>query len=439
MRETLDKGHVLTMKTNAVKQAKKLISPYQTEFLEPCATADVEFLPPTDIISVCGQIFAPNLPDPLKCKLDAIFREPSMVGMECSANLHAINCKGAVCKGLIEQLECHLVSELSGTRLSCGIEKIKRGRQIEVTYRPTTKGRHQLHIKAQDQHIRGSPFSGIRVEAPVEKLGTPILTISGVVAPWGVAINRNREVVVTEWGSHRVSIFSCSGEKLQSFGSSGSGRGQVKYPCGVAVDVKGNILVADKQNHRIQKFTSKGCFITSVGTYGTGHLQFSCPTGITVNASNGMVYVSDSCNHRIQVLNSNLAFFSTFGKRGSSTGEFSYPHGIAYDRSGNLYVADLDNYRIQVFTHQGKFLRMFKQHRGKLWGPIGIAIDLSDMVYISEVDNKSISVFSSRGQFVKTFGREGEEQKEFVRRGLAVDIDRVVYVCDMDNNRVQVF
>ena len=43
-----------------------------------------------------------------------------------------------------------------------------------ISYQPTVKGRHQLHIRADGQHIRASPFR-VTVKLPVEKLGTPIL------------------------------------------------------------------------------------------------------------------------------------------------------------------------------------------------------------------------------------------------------------------------
>ena len=122
-----------------------------------------------------------------------------------------------------------------------------------------TPATHQV----QGQHIRGSPFS-VAVKSPVEKLGTPILTIGGMSGPWGVAINQRGEVVVAEWGGHCVSVFSPSGKKLRSFGTHGSGPGQVWYPREVAVDDEGNTLVADSWNHRIQRFTSEGQFLTSV-------------------------------------------------------------------------------------------------------------------------------------------------------------------------------
>ena len=61
--------------------------------------------------------------------------------------------------------------------------------------------------------------------------------------------------------------------------------------------------------------------------------------------------------------------------------------GIACDSTGKVYVTDRDNNRIQVFTAEGKFLRMFGQRgqgRGELHSPIGIAIDTSGIVYVSE-------------------------------------------------------
>ena len=99
-----------------------------------------------------------------------------------------------------------------------------------------------------------------------------------------------------------------------------------------------------------------------------------------------------------------------------------------------MYVADISNRRIQVFTAEGKFLRMFGNHgqqRGKLNLPAGIAMDTSDMVYVSEWDNQCVSVFTSEGQFVASFGRKGSEPGEFETPcGLAVDNSGVVYVCD---------
>ena len=441
MRESLrtgNEGDVLMMKTNTVRQVKELTTPFQPDTLEPNTDADIVFSARAYMIEACqnyGQVFAAGLPDPSKCHVAGKVAEVAVVGEKCTANLQAINFGGTeLCKESIKSLECNYVSEITGIGASCNVERSGQS-QYEISYQPTIKGRHQLHVKVQGQHIRGSPFS-VAVKSPVEKLGTPILAIGGVNKPWGVAINQRGEVVVAEWG---VSVFSPGGEKLRSFGTRGSRPGQVLYPCEVAVDGEGNILLADSGNHRIQRFSK---FLASVGTYGSGHLQFSCPTGIAFNASNNKVYVTDVDNDHIQVLNSDLTFSSTFGRSGSGKGQFSDPRGIACDSTGKVYVADSLNHRIQIFTAEGKFLHMFRM-RGQGRGlncPVGVAIDTGGMVYVSEWGNHRVSVFTSEHQFVTSFGRWGKGPGEFEHpSGLAVDNSGVVYVCDRGNNRVQLF
>ena len=159
-----------------------------------------------------------------------------------SASLHAVNIEGIYCINPIKSLDCELLSEITGAKSSCSIER--RQSQYEISYQPTIKGRHQLHIRVEGQHIRRSPFS-VAVKLPVEKLGTPILTIGGAGGPRGVAINQRGEVVVTHMDNSCIHVFSPSGKKLQSFGTGGSGKGQFSYLRGVAVDDEGNILVAD--------------------------------------------------------------------------------------------------------------------------------------------------------------------------------------------------
>ena len=444
MRESLrtgNEGDVLKMKINTDRQVKELTTPFPPDILEPSTDADIAFSAQGDMTAACqnyGQIFVPGLPDPSKCHVASKVAE---VGEKCTAILQAINFGGELCKESIKSLECSYVSEITGIRASCGVERNGQS-QYEISYQPTVKGRHQLHVTVQGQHIRGSPFS-IAVMSSVENLGTPILTIGGVNRPWGVAVNQRGEVVVAEWKGDRVSVFSPSGKKLRSFGTHGPGPGQVWYPREVAVDGEGNILVADSWNHRIQNFTSEGQYLTSVGTGGSGHLQFSYPTGIAFNASNNKVYVTDAGNHRIQVLNYDLTFSSTFGKNGSGKGQFSDPRSIACDSTGKVYVADRANHRIQVFTAEGKFLHMFGRHgqgRGELDWPVGVATDTSGMVYVSERGNHCVSVFTTEGQYVTSFGRKGSGPGEFVNPyGLALDNSGVVYVCDRGNHRVQLF
>ena len=443
MRESLRTGNesnVLMMKANTVQQVKELTTPFQQDVLKPNTEADMIFSALADMTAMCqnyGQVISPGSLDPSNCQVAGKGVEAAKVMETSTVLLQAVNLGGKSYEKPIMSLECELVSEITCTRASCGVER--RGQsQYRISYQPTIKGRHHLHIKVEGQHIRGSPFS-VAVTLPIEKLGTPILTIGGMEGPCGVAINQRGEVVVSDNDRNCVSVFSLSGEKLRSFGTHSSGHGLFINPEGIAVDGEGSILVADC-NHHIQKFTVEGQFVAVVGTEGSGRLQFSSPTDIAI--SNNKVYVVDFGNHHIQVLHSDLTFFSTFGKEGSGKGQFDCPQGIACDSTGNVYVADRDNHRIQVFTAEGKFLRMFGrrgQGKGELDSPISIEVH-DRLLYVGEGENGRVSVFTLEGQFVTSFGNKGVGPGQFGWPcGLAVDSNGVVYVCDYYNNNVRVF
>ena len=434
---TGSQGVVLRMKTTLVKQVKDLTTAFKPDTMELYTDADMRFLSSHVAAEACRAHGLVATYNPSQWYTISKITDAATVGKMFTATFIQHGEEAFV--NLMESLECELESELTCTRARGSLER--RGQsQYEVSYQPTIKGRHQLHIKVMGEHIRGSPHRVAVNKSPDEKLGTPIRTIDLLSNPWGIALNQSGEVVVTSPGWNCVSMFSPSGDKLRSFGTKGSGQGQFMGPRGVAVDGEGNILVADNDNHRIQKFTAEGQFLTSVGTKGSGPLQFNQVHDIAINTSNNKVYVVDMNNHHIQVLNSDLTFSNTFGECGTNIGEFIYSWGIACDSTGNIYVADFGNHRIQVFTSKGKFLRMFGSRGkgdGELDHPVGIALDVQDKVYVSEYYNHRVSVFTSNGQFVTSFGIKGGRQGD--PRGLSVDSNGVVYVCDLSNKRLQLF
>ena len=441
MRESLntgDESNVLITKANTAQQVTDLTTPFQQDALKPNTEADMMFSALADMTAMCqdyGQVISL---DPSNFQVTGKGVEAAKVKETSTVILQAVNLGGKSYKVPIMSLECELESKITGTRTSYSVKS--RGQsQYEISYQPTIKGRHQLHVKAYGQHVRGSPFS-VGVKSQVENLSIPILTIGGMKRPWGVVINQRGEMVVCDRELNCVSVFSPSGVQLRSFGTCGSGHGEFNEPCGVAVDGEGNILVADKGNHRVQKFTSEGRFLAVVGTKGSGPLQFNFPIDIAI--SNNKVYVADFDNHRIQVLHSDLTFSSTFGAKGSDEGQFKHQQSISCDRTGNMYVADTNNHRIQVFTAEGEFLMMFGrygQREGELHTPISIAVQ-DGLLYVGEGGNERVSVFTLEGRFGKSFGSKGEAPGQFRwPSGLTVDSNEVVYVCDSMRKDVQVF
>lgn len=285
------------------------------------------------------------------------------------------------------------------------------------------------------------PNNQHQVKLLMQRLKTPILILSGLKGPCGVAVRGNGEVVVAEGCGDCVSIYNPSGEKLRSFGEFGTGLGKLNCPCEVAIDHEDHILVVDGSNHRIQMFSADGKFLTSVGSRGSGVLQFTEPDGIAINPVNKKIYVVSNNTHSIHILNQDLSFCNMFGKRGRNRGYLNYPWGVACSCNGEVYVTDSGNCRVQVFTPSGRFLREFGQ-KGKgpsefRW-PTGISISTDgQVVYVGDYGNRKVLLFSSDGWFLHSLGAQACKLGNI--RGVNVDRFGLLYVCDTDNNRVLLY
>jgi DNA-binding beta-propeller fold protein YncE len=183
-------------------------------------------------------------------------------------------------------------------------------------------------------------------------------------------------------------------------------------------------------------------FVTKWGTRGTGDGEFGSPGGVAV-ASDGSVYVADLDNHRIQKFTSAGVFVSQWGTQGPGDGKFQYPAGVAVASDGSVYVADLDNHRIQKFTSAGVFVSQwgtFGTGYGELDEPIGVAVASDGNVYVADLGNNRIQKFTSEGLFDGQWGTQGRRDGQFAEpNGVAAASDGTVYVADLDNNRIQKF
>ena len=77
-------------------------------------------------------------------------------------------------------------------------------------------------------------------------------------------------------------------------------------------------------------------------TFGDGRLYH--PRDMAVDSS-GNLWIADTENHRIQKLDT-AGNWTSYGQFGAAVGEFKYPFGIDIDKHGNIWVADRENFRI---------------------------------------------------------------------------------------------
>jgi len=175
------------------------------------------------------------------------------------------------------------------------------------------------------------------------------------------------------------------------------------------------------------------------GQKGTGPGQFDEPRSLAVDGT-GNIYVVDSKNNRIQKLGPDGKPVLAWGQEGSDSGKFKDPCGIALGPDGAVYVADTWNHRIQKFDADGKFLLEMRQQTG-FWGPRGIAVAPDGKtIYVTDTGNKRVVSFDSSGKELTTFGHEGSKPGEFIEPvGVVVDKNNQVLVADTGNHRIQTF
>jgi hypothetical protein len=187
------------------------------------------------------------------------------------------------------------------------------------------------------------------------------------------------------------------------------------------------------------------CTVTFTGKWGyfgwESGGEFYQPMGITIDTS-GNVYVADSYNSRIQKFSSSGGFITAWGSAGTGNGQFVYPMGVTIDASGNVYVADMYNHRVQKFSSSGVYVSQFGSYgsgNGQFIYPMGVAVDGSGNVYVADMLNDRIQKFSTSGAYISQFGSYGPDNGQFERpTGIAIDRSGNVYVAGCDS-RVQKF
>jgi streptogramin lyase len=186
-----------------------------------------------------------------------------------------------------------------------------------------------------------------------------------------------------------------------------------------------------------------GTYLTKWGTFGSGRGQFGDYSyGVATDAT-GNVYVVDRGNRRIQKFDAGGAFLTTWGSEGAGDGQFARPVAAAVDAAGNVYVVDLAPARIQKFTSDGTFLLGWGSDGGgpgEFALPYGVGVDAGGNVYIADTENHRIQKFDGTGTFLLEWGTLGAGDGEFDEPyDVGVDGAGDVFVVDTENHRIQKF
>ena len=118
----------------------------------------------------------------------------------------------------------------------------------------------------------------------------------------------------------------------------------------------GFFYVIDDLRNEVIKIDTSGKFINSAGGYGWKVSNFDSPADIFSNTLE--VYIADKNNNRIQIFDKDLNFLSEFrGSRENNFEEsFAYPTCVGVSNIGDLYILDSDNARILKYDLSGNYL-----------------------------------------------------------------------------------
>ena len=233
---------------------------------------------------------------------------------------------------------------------------------------------------------------------------------------------------------------------LTQGGAPGTDSGYFQAPKDIAADKEGNIYVVDSHNNRIQKFNNTGAFVLKWGKEGNGPGDFKEPCGIDIGPD-GNIYVADTWNGRVEVFTPTGSFIQVIGDKQGLWG----PRDVAVDRDSNVYILDTGNDLIYKYDKAGRLLLTFGKKGGgkgdvQFLEPFSVKQGPDGNIYVADRKNFRIQVISVQGRYVRSIGIKGWSDEQITKNGCLmepyIDIDMKsgkIAVTDSTNRRVLVY
>jgi len=267
-------------------------------------------------------------------------------------------------------------------------------------------------------------------------------------------------------------VFAHGGTQLLEFDSNGRfvreiGKGIYGFLVAeqVRVDPQDNIWAVDRYSGMVIKFAPDGSIAMLLGRKpesidvpprpprqmpgtrpGAGRPQdvFTGPTDVAWDRA-GNIFVADGYggDARVAKFTPDGVFVTSWGAKGSDNDSFDSPRALAVDARGNVYVADHGNRRIQVFDGSGKYERSITG----IGDPAALCLSGGAHPYLYSSNSNPVDDIDTGGEIYKLeldghvvgkFGRAGKRPGEF---GTVNEIDcrqpGTLFVAEIGNYRVQ--
>ncbi len=301
---------------------------------------------------------------------------------------------------------------------------------------------------------------------------------SRLKSPNGIAVDSRGNVYFADSKNHCVRKVSTDGQVITIAGtgingnSTGKGtQSMLNWPAGVAVDKNGNVYIADYGNHCIKKLLPNGQLILLAGNGLPGYkdgkaseAMFNNPIGVYVDYTNNL-YIIETRNHTVRKIDSDGDVTTIAGKGGvpgfrdgyGNQSRLDTPIGMCMDRYGNFYIVDGRNAAIRKLHADGNLETIldskfsgFKNLSGKQLMFMhsegsggGICSGPLDIFYIADggahcifkvdIQKKEITRYAGTGN-AGFKDHEDASQAQFNRPvDLCMDLKENLYISDIRN------
>ncbi len=257
-----------------------------------------------------------------------------------------------------------------------------------------------------------------------------------------VAVDADDRVYVFNRSDHPMMVFERDGTFVTSWGDELFTRAH-----GLTIGPDGMLYCVDDDGHCVRRCTPEGELLATYGTPGQpaplhGGEPFNRPTKVAFAPRTGDLYISDGYgNARVHTFNVDGEHLFSWGEYGTDPGQFNLVHSVCTDDDGNVYVADRESHRVQIFDDRGTYLDQWNDlHR-----PCGLHV-ADGLVYIGQIVTEltvnadypnlgcCVSVHDLSGRRLTRLGdvRPGEGPGQFIApHGLAVDSHGDIYVGEV--------
>jgi sugar lactone lactonase YvrE len=280
--------------------------------------------------------------------------------------------------------------------------------------------------------------------------------------PFGVAVAQDGSVFVSDAGdAHRVRRISPTGIVTTIAGGTrgfedGTARSaRFDTPSAIALAPDGALIVTDTANNAIRRIALDGVTTTLAGSGEPGHrdgvgheAQFNGPIGVAVDRI-GRVIVADTYNDRIRMIaNGNVTTVAGSNSPGlvdafGTEARFDTPCGVAFDKDGNIVVADSGNGAIRRIDANGYVATISGPGPEAISRPIGITTGENGVIFVTDERGRIVEI--AAGGFPRTIAgssagfRDGPGADAMFRRpaGIATPSDGRLIVADAGNSLVR--